>query len=85
VAQAVASALGIPLSAVVVGDNSTSIIPNGGCTGGSGTSESCVGATLNACASLKVPLMMVKGSSDSAVPSDLLTSGFTLVNENLSV
>ena len=49
VAQAVAYALGCDMSCVLVGDNCSSFVPNGGCTGGSGTSESCVGACLDAC------------------------------------
>uniref|UniRef100_A0A7S2RXD9 FAD-binding PCMH-type domain-containing protein n=2 Tax=Rhizochromulina marina TaxID=1034831 RepID=A0A7S2RXD9_9STRA len=52
VAQAVAYGLGVPLGQVVVGDNSTSHVPNGTLTGGSGTSETCVGAALDACATL---------------------------------
>ena len=49
VAQAVAFALGCALEDVVVASNSTATIPNGGCTGGSGTSESVVAAALLAC------------------------------------
>lgn len=56
VAQAVAFALGCDLGRVVVADNSTATVPNGGCTGGSGTSESVVGAALLACAELNATL-----------------------------
>mmetsp|Transcript_2978 Transcript_2978/g.6328 ORF Transcript_2978/g.6328 Transcript_2978/m.6328 type:complete len:230 (-) Transcript_2978:296-985(-) len=63
VAQAVASALGVDLSSVIVGDTSTALVPNGGCTGGSGTSESCVGAALEACAQLNATLEPFKAAS----------------------
>jgi xanthine dehydrogenase/oxidase len=52
VVQAVAMTLGISMDSVVVGDTSTSVVPNGGCTGGSGTSEATVGAAINACENL---------------------------------
>jgi xanthine dehydrogenase molybdopterin-binding subunit B len=64
VAQAVAMALGVDLDSIIVGDQSTSVIPNGGCTGGSGTSESCVGAALLACAELNTTLEPFKSGGD---------------------
>ena len=56
VAQAVAYGLGCDLGAIVVGDNSSAAVPNGGCTGGSGTSETCVGAALVACEKIMAAL-----------------------------
>ena len=51
-AQAVAMALGIDISLVRVGSSDTDRVVNGGCTGGSGTSEVIVQAALNACQKL---------------------------------
>ncbi|KAH8056868.1 xanthine dehydrogenase [Aureococcus anophagefferens] len=53
VAAVAAYALGCDLSLVTVADTSTDKTPNSVATGGSGTSESCCGATLKACATLK--------------------------------
>lgn len=52
VAQAIAGALGIPLSLVRIEKTGTDIVVNGGVTGGSGTSEVTVQAALNACKKL---------------------------------
>jgi len=62
VAQAVAMALNCPLDDVIVGTNSTATVPNGGCTGGSGTSESVVGAALNACKELNATLDLARAN-----------------------
>jgi len=56
VAQGVAYALGCPLKDVTVGDLSSLESPNATLTGGSGTSEACVSAALDACAALKTTL-----------------------------
>jgi len=69
-AQAVAMALGIDLSLVRVLTTSTDRIVNGGCTGGSGTSEVIVQAVLNACQTLNERLDPYrKASSISSSPS----------------
>lgn len=52
VVQAVAMALGIDVSLIRVEKTSTDAVVNGGCTGGSGTSEVVVQAALNACKNL---------------------------------
>ncbi len=49
-------ALGCDLSAVAVGDVSTNVLANASYTGGSGTSEACVAAALDACAKLNAAL-----------------------------
>ena len=65
-AQAVAMALKCPLDDVIVGTNSTATVPNGGCTGGSGTSESVVGAALNACKELNATLNTARADAAAA-------------------
>lgn len=56
VAMAVAHALAIPLEKVSIGRGDTSVFPNNGSTGGSGTSETCVQAALYACQELRTKL-----------------------------
>jgi xanthine dehydrogenase/oxidase len=75
VAQAVAMGLGIPLSSVIIGDNSTAVVPNAGCTGGSGTSEACVGAAIIACQELMNRLEPYIESSDSWADAVATASG----------
>jgi len=53
VAQAVAYTLGVDLKYVQVADTETSKTPGNACTGGSGTSESCSQAAINAAQVLK--------------------------------
>ena len=61
-----AMALKCPLDDVIVGTNSTATVPNGGCTGGSGTSESVVGAALNACKELNATLNTARADAAAA-------------------
>lgn len=67
-AQAVAMALGIELSLVRVLSTSTDRVVNGGCTGGSGTSEVIVQAALNACQTLNNRLDPYRKASSSPSP-----------------
>jgi xanthine dehydrogenase/oxidase len=62
-AQAVAMALGIDIKLIRVGSTDTDRITNGGCTGGSGTSEVIVQAALNACQVLNDRLAPYRESS----------------------
>jgi xanthine dehydrogenase/oxidase len=73
VVQAVAMALGIDLSLIRVEKTSTDAVVNGGCTGGSGTSEVVVQAALNACKNLNdrlAPYRQVKSKKDTKMNSD---------------
>jgi len=65
VAQAVAYALGCPLSHVTIGDTSTLQSPNSNGTGGSGGSESCVRSVLDACSKLNKILTPYRASGAS--------------------
>ena len=73
-AQAVAMVLGIDLSLVRVLATSTDRVVNGGCTGGSGTSEVIVQAALNACQTLNNRLDPYRKVSLSSSSSPLSSS-----------
>lgn len=69
VAQAVATALSLPLDMVRVLVTSTDKLANGGNTGGSGTSEMCVKAALLACEELLKRLNLPQFSSSAPARS----------------
>jgi xanthine dehydrogenase/oxidase len=64
VAQAVAYALGCPISAVEVGTTSSIQTPNSTSTGGSGTSESSVRSVLAACDKLSTTLKPFRSAGE---------------------
>jgi len=72
VAQAVAMSLGVPLSTIVVTSNATDRIANADVTGGSGTSESCVAAALDACTTMNARLAPVKDAHPTASWPELI-------------
>lgn len=77
VAQAVAMALSIPLSMVAVAWTSTSNVANGGCTGGSSTSEVTVQAAVNAAAVLITRLDAYRGSNGKSKTSAMTEEDWT--------
>jgi len=66
VAQAIAYALGVDISLINITANSTEKLPNFTNTGGSGTSEACCQAALNACATLNATLAPIKSANPKA-------------------
>jgi len=81
VAMAAAQALGIPLESVAIGDGDTKVLPNNGITGGSGTSESCAQATLDACGKLQDILrpFVADGDNWTTLVGKALAAGANLV------
>ena len=72
VAQAVATALQVPLDMVRIHQTSTDKVANGGTTGGSATSELCCKAALNACDKLLKRLNLPADNSTSRSVDDWL-------------
>jgi len=84
VVQAVAFGLGVPIENITIGSTSTDKIPNFGETGGSGTSESCVQAVINACKILQDSLAPVRETLPSGYTWNQLISTAFSQGVNLS-
>lgn len=83
VVQAVAMSLGIDISLIRVEKTSTDAVTNGGCTGGSGTSEVVVQAALNACATLNARLDPYRAQCRSGPKHPLKTSEWVQLLQSL--
>ena len=74
VAQVVAAELKCDLSLVRVTATNTNVVPTNTCTGGSGTSETCCAAALNACSILNTRLQALRTAMPSSTWADIVAA-----------